>query len=419
MRQPQRRPGVGTGVVGAFTMTVVVPGLEVVDPRGWQPVALVVGLEKLAVDADPHAVRGAQAAGDRFPGPRHGIDLQQRARPAGHRERRLRTGQVGGAAVAQRHRGGHPEEAVLVHQVEGELMVVEGRGPTVRHGFILVGNVVAIVVDEAGDLLLLGHVDHAVDDLQTERLAQAFRETVHRDRGRIVEMVEQVDRAGRVPGGHRQPAVGQEVEPADRRPEVRRAEIHQIEAGMHADQRPAVARTARSAALATRVVVAFQTRRGHVGLPVFRLQHAGRDGFERCRARRLPFQQQPRAAGVLIEVDVVAEGSRQQVQRGGRGGGARLVVVDHQRGLVAEEPLGTVVAGQAELVGTAGGNRQPAPGVADVVIGERSPVGGVPGTAEVDRLEVRGHRRRLAVDQHRQLAHFLAGLVEPHRHARF
>jgi hypothetical protein len=116
-----------------------------------QPVALVVGDEDASAGADPDAIRLTQAA-------RHGLDRAVARRDAhdaaaaGHL--------LGRARAAWQHGRGEVgvEPSILVHQAEAELVEVGRAAPLVGDRLVAVDDVVAVLVDEARQLVLLEHV---------------------------------------------------------------------------------------------------------------------------------------------------------------------------------------------------------------------------------------------------------------------
>ena len=202
VRQPQRgrrRPLVveAAGLTGRAGRVVVVElaRLDVDQLVGGQPAALVVGDEDLVLGTPADAVRRAQASGDVLDRARVLVDLQVRAAIVGA----LRHGR--GAAQVDRDRQVHVEEAVLVEQAERELVEVAVERPRRDLGLALV-DAVGVGVDQLAELVLLGDVDGAVDDLDAHRLTQALGDLRARHVGGVVGVLD----AGELPhlagGGH-------------------------------------------------------------------------------------------------------------------------------------------------------------------------------------------------------------------------
>src|SRR5690606_35247256 len=91
------------------------------------------------------------------------------------------------------------ETAVEILEAESELVEVRGHRPVVAHGGVTIGEAVAVVVDELRELLLLQHVDLAVDDPEPERLRETVRHALQPDLVpvRRVDVREYVDAAFR------------------------------------------------------------------------------------------------------------------------------------------------------------------------------------------------------------------------------
>ena len=88
------------------------------------------------------------------------------------------------------------EEAVELGEAEAELVEVRGRGPAVGDGAVLVGPAVTVVVDEAGDLLLLDDVERAVREREPERLVETLGDPTDPHLFRwTIPSVDQEDRA--------------------------------------------------------------------------------------------------------------------------------------------------------------------------------------------------------------------------------
>ena len=246
MGQPEHGLGHRLVVVRAVGVRVVVVERAFLDAqqlRRRQVHALVVGDEEVAPRAPADTVRRAQPTGHigHFAGVL--VDAQ-RGTAVGHGLR------VGGRATG--HHGdarGDVEVAVLVQQPERELVVVAAERPG-RDRPVLVGDLVAVVVDKRGQAVFLGHVKGSVDVLDAHRLPQLRSDQLLGDlrgvggAGDVVEQVHLAEfaLAGATPGADGQPAVGQPVHAGDLWFEARGAQVGQRVVGVHAGQRQAVAR---------------------------------------------------------------------------------------------------------------------------------------------------------------------------------
>ena len=202
VRHPQRgrrRPLVveAAGLTGRAGRVVVVElaRLDVDQLVGGQPAALVVGDEDLVLGTPADAVRRAQAAGDVLDRARVLVDLQVRAAIVGA----LRHGR--GAAQVDRDRQVHVEEPVLVEQAERELVEVAVERPRRDLRLALV-DAVGVGVDQLAELVLLGDVDRAVDDLDAHRLAQALGELRARHAGGVGGGLDAAELPHLAGGGH-------------------------------------------------------------------------------------------------------------------------------------------------------------------------------------------------------------------------
>ena len=375
VRQPQRgrrRPLVveaaGLAVRAGRVVVVELPRPDVDQLVGGQPAALVVGDEDLVVGAPADAVRRAQAAGDVLD--RAGVlgDLQVHAavvRPLRHGRR---------AAEVDRDREVHVEEAVLVEQAEPELVEVAVERPR-RDLVLALVDAVGIGVDELAQLVLLGDVDVAVDDLDPHRLAQLLGDPRPRHVARVVGVLDAAQPphlarrgdAARVavvvaPREHEQ-VVAHPLQAGHLRLEAGGPEVDEVIRGVEAVEREPVAGRV-DVALALLRARGGDAHHARVGA-----QRAVRDDAERARSGRAPAQPQLLVGARLEVVDP------QRVHAGGQLGRAVLVgravepvVVDHE--LVVDQQLRAVVARQAELVRARGRHGHVGDHVHDEVVGQ-------------------------------------------------
>ena len=159
----------GLAVRGGRVVVVELARLDVDQLVGGQPAALVVGDEDLVLGTPADAVRRAQATGDVLDRARVLVDLQVHAAVGGA----LRHGRR--AAEVDRDRQVHVEEPVLVEEAERELVEVAVERPR-RDPRLALVDAVGVGVDQLDELVLLGDVDRAVDDLDAHRLLQALGE---------------------------------------------------------------------------------------------------------------------------------------------------------------------------------------------------------------------------------------------------
>jgi hypothetical protein len=218
------------------------------------------------------------------------------------------------------------------------------------HRALLVRDLVAVGVAQLGELVLLGHVDDAVDDRHAHRLLQPAGDPLVRDLvrpGRAGGTVHDVHLAEELvaatPGADDQPAVGGPGHPGDLRLEAGGPQVGQRVAGVHRIQREAVSRRVGHAL--ARLVPGC----GHADDAGVRAQHRVGYHGELRRTRRLPRQGELLAAAgleVLHPQRVVPLRQRDHAVLGR--GAVQPVVVDDEG--VVDVEAGAVVAGQPERV---------------------------------------------------------------------
>jgi hypothetical protein len=367
VRQPQHGFGHRLAVEGTVRVRVVVEEAVLLDAhqfRRRQVGALVVGDEDVALRPPAKTVRRAQSTGH----------IGHFARPLVHLEGAAAVGyglRVGGRAAGDhRDTRGDVEVSLVVQQAERELVVVAAERPG-RDPAVLIRDLVSGRVDERGQLMLLGHVEGAVDVLEAHRLLQVCGDPLDghpRRVGVAVDVVEQVHLAehtlpGAAPGGDGQPAVRQPVHAGDRRLEAVGTQVRQRVVGMHVDQRQAVTRRVGDALA---LLAAWRGDARDLGVGA---QHRGGHDGEVGRAGRSPRQGEPLvevAVPVLDAQGVVAGG---QVDRTVlRRRPVQAAVVDHLR--AAEEQPGPVVAGETEVVPAGGGDVEVGGDLGDESVGE-------------------------------------------------
>jgi hypothetical protein len=420
VRQPEgrrRRPLVveaaGLTVRAGREVVVELARLDVDQLVGRQPAALVVGGEDRVLRSPADAVRRAQAAGDVLDLARVLVDLQVRAAIVGT----LRHGRR--AAEVDRDRKVQVEEAVLVEQTEAELVEVAVERPG-RDLVLLLVDPVRVGVDQLGQLMLLGDVDVAVDDLDAHRLAQALGDLRGRHVGGIVCVLDTCElphlagcgHTARVavvvaPGEHEQ-VVAHPLQAGHLRLEAGRPQIDQVIGGVDAVERKAVA---------GRVDVALallRAGRGDAHDARVGAQHLVGDDAEGGGAGRPPAQRQLLTATRFEEVDA------QRVHPGGEldvavlgGLAVQPVVVDHEP--VVDEQLRPVVAREPERVGAGGRHGHVRDHVHDEVVGEAAEVAV---TGPIDRRPEHVDVRRLALFDRADLAQRAGQLEDTLRDAR-
>ena len=406
MRQPQRRrrrplvvEAAGLAVRAGRVVVVELARLDVDELVRRQPAALVVGHEDLVLRPPADAVRRAQAAGDVLdlagvPG-----DLQVHAAVVGALRHRR------GAAEVDRDREVHVEVAVLVEQAERELVEVAVERPR-RDLFLALVDAVRVGVDELAQLVLLGDVEVAVDDLDAHRLAQVLGDQRGRhvagvvrglDAAQLPHLARRGD-AARVavvvaPREHEQ-VVAPPFQAGHLRLEAGRPQVDEVVGGVDAVEREPVAR---------RVDVALallRARCGDADDARVGAQHRVRDDAEGAFAGLAPAQRELLAAAGLEVVDP------QRVHPGGQLDRAVLVLravepvmVDHER--VVDQQLRAIVAREPERVRPRGRNGQVGDRVHDEVL-RQATERGVAGP--VDRRLERIHVGRLPRLDRAQLA---------------
>ncbi len=246
VRQPEDGLGHRPVVVHAVRVGVVVVERALLDPdqlRRRHVRALVVGGEDGPLRAPAEAVRCAQAPGHVRHLAGRLLDLQGGA-AVGYVLRVL-----GRAAGDHRDARADVEVPLLVQQPERELVVVAAERPG-RDLAVLVGDLVAVLVDQRGETVLLGDVDRAVDVLEAHRLQQVLRDQLLRHLGRVGvpgDVVEQIHLPelalpAAAPGAHGQAAVRQPVHAGDLRFEAGGPQVGQRVVGVDPGERQAVAR---------------------------------------------------------------------------------------------------------------------------------------------------------------------------------
>ena len=277
---------------------------------------------------------------------------------------------------------------------------------------------VGVGVDQLAQLVLLGDVDVAVDDLDAHRLAQALGDPGAGDVGGVVGVLDAAqlpDLAGGrdaarvavvVAPGEDEQVVAHPLEAGHLRLEAGRPQVDEVVGGVDAVERQPVAGRVdlTLALLGPRGRDAHDARVG--------AQRGGRDDGEGAVTGLAPAQVQLLVAAGLEEVDA------QRVHAGGQLHRPVLVlravepvVVDHER--VVDEQLRAVVAAEAELVGPGRRHRQVRDRVHDEVLRRAAEVAG-----PVDRRPQDVHVRRLAGLDRADLVRRAAELEDAERDAR-
>ena len=122
--------------------------LNVAELVAGAPFPLVVRVEQIPLGADRHAVGGSQAVGERFRLPRLRVDLHA---PAAERP-------FGLVAAAEADVECHVHVTGFVHgRAETVFVVIAGDAPLVGDGQELVGDAIAVGIDDLGEFRSLPH----------------------------------------------------------------------------------------------------------------------------------------------------------------------------------------------------------------------------------------------------------------------